>query len=469
MLKHLLLSGWFRIQPFLNYVVVAILIAPLVAASGNSTSAEQPQEGAKNATDESELNSEISEISTVSTPRSETISLVSKAAVDTAQKGVSKQVSLVSKTAGSQDFLSKQPHSVPSETATKPQLLQDESDLELKDYPTVSETMSADDPLASVELAPPIHKADSMSTTVPRNQHDLAQQLRTARIKIRSVTRSDGPLVKEMLTAELLPTTKSVPLTQKSQVISTTSPAIVQQNEVEASEQDSQEDPLGSPYHIPWKWIQKTQEVIGSQGNSQVRYYRSVPVISPDGRYAAYSRVQLEVNPEMYNSRVSSVLFIEDRQTKTLQVMTTTAPVNDPLLNSQASSTKEDTQGSIKVLVPVSWSKKGDRFLARKFEGMMNTSDLTDQAVIWDREKNTFHCVTPSQVAHTHEMAILLGWSKTHPDHVLFRAGDMGDEEWSLMTVASDGSTAIASEADQPVTFGQKIPDLWADPPVAYR
>ena len=43
MLKHLLLSGWFRVQPFLKYVLVVVLIAPLLGASGNSSSAKQSQ------------------------------------------------------------------------------------------------------------------------------------------------------------------------------------------------------------------------------------------------------------------------------------------------------------------------------------------------------------------------------------------------------------------------------------------
>ena len=41
MLKLLLLSGWFRLQPFVNYVVLVMLIAPLVAISGHSSSAKQ--------------------------------------------------------------------------------------------------------------------------------------------------------------------------------------------------------------------------------------------------------------------------------------------------------------------------------------------------------------------------------------------------------------------------------------------
>ncbi|MEL7243256.1 MAG: hypothetical protein AAGM40_13045 [Cyanobacteria bacterium J06573_2] len=43
MLKHLLLSGWFRVQPFLKYVLVVILIAPVVGASAHSSSAKQSE------------------------------------------------------------------------------------------------------------------------------------------------------------------------------------------------------------------------------------------------------------------------------------------------------------------------------------------------------------------------------------------------------------------------------------------
>jgi hypothetical protein len=466
MLKHLLISGWFRIQPFLNYVVVVILIAPLVAASSNSTSAQQSQEAAKIATNLAEWNSVKREASSGNKSALEEGLVVSKAAKHTEAEAVSSQVSLVSKTADSQDFLKEHAHSISSVATPQPQLLQDESDSG-EQHQTISEK-SVSDPLAAVELAPSLNKADSVSKTLLTSQHNLVQRLRTAKVQIQSVTRVDGSASQAVLT-EVLPTAKTVPSTRKSQQISATSSA-VEHNVEQAPQQDSQQDPIGSAYPIPWQWIQATQEAVSSRGKSEVHYYRSVPVISPDGRYAVYSRVQLVVYPEMYKSRVTSVLFVEDRQTNTLQVVSTTAPIQDPLLRSQApAESTQDTQGSIAVLVPVSWSKNGDRFLARKFEGMMNTSDLTDHAVIWDRHKNNVNCVTPSQERHPHDIAVLLGWSKTHPDHVLFRAGEMGEENWSLITVASDGTTAITTEADKPVTYGQKIPELWAGPPVASR
>jgi hypothetical protein len=195
-------------------------------------------------------------------------------------------------------------------------------------------------------------------------------------------------------------------------------------------------------------------------------------VVSPDGKYVVYSRVKLEVRPELYNSRVTSVLFIEDRQNKILRVMATTSTASDPLLKTQLSSPEQSqNSGTIGVLVPVSWSEKGDRFLARKFQAIFNTADATDYAVIWDRQKNNTNTVTPLQQEDEHEkIAILLGWSKSQPDHVLFRAGELGDENWPLVKVASDGKTVTTTtDADQPITFGDKVTELWADPQVASR
>ncbi len=237
-------------------------------------------------------------------------------------------------------------------------------------------------------------------------------------------------------------------------------------------EQAELSDPIGSPHPIPWKWIMATQEAIGSKGGSGVRYYRSVPVVSPDGKYVVYSRVRLEVKPEMYNSRVTSVLFVEERQTKKLRVIASTSVLSDPLLQTQVQSS-EATEGSgkIGVLVPVSWSEKGDRFLARKFEGIFNTADSTDRAVIWDRQNNQANTVSPAQAEDEHEkIAVLLGWSKSQPDHVLFRAGQLGDEEWPLVKVAIDGKTVNTNtDTDQPITFGQKLTDVWGGPQVASR
>ena len=101
----------------------------------------------------------------------------------------------------------------------------------------------------------------------------------------------------------------------------------------------------------------------------------------------------------------------------------------------------------------------------------MNTSDATDRAVIWDRQKNYTNTVSPTEGENDGEkIAILLGWSKTQPNSVLFRTGEIGSEEkWSLMAVTDDGTTVAAKAVDQPITFGEKAKEVWENPPVAYR
>ncbi|KAF3890903.1 hypothetical protein DA73_0400009685 [Tolypothrix bouteillei VB521301] len=318
--------------------------------------------------------------------------------------------------------------------------------------------------LTAVELAPSIIAQDSKSENLSKSELDLVQRLRAAKVQVLAAKNNDTTS-RHISVNEVLEATAVAPSIGKLKPA--TSVPVVEQPPEGAQ---SQQDPVGSPHPIPWQWIQSTQEAIGSKGASGVRYYRSVPVISPDGRYAAYSRVQVEVKPEMHNSRVSSVLFIEDRQTKKLRVVSSTSNLNDPLLKvSVTSTTESDTQGTIGVLVPVSWSEKGDRFLARQFEGYMNTSDVTDRAVIWDSNKGQSQSITPSQNEHKHEIAVLLGWSKVQPEQVLFRAGELGEETWPMVAVSYDGSTITANNTDEPVTFGEKVKGVWGDPPVAYR
>ena len=100
----------------------------------------------------------------------------------------------------------------------------------------------------------------------------------------------------------------------------------------------------------------------------------------------------------------------------------------------------------------------------------MNTSDVMDYAVVWHRDKNYTNTVGPAYQESDHEkISILLGWSKSQPNHALFRTGEMGDENWPLVTVADDGKTTSAADVDQPVTFGNQAVEVWAGPQVAYR
>jgi hypothetical protein len=439
MLKPLLLSGWFRAQPFLNYVVVVILIAPLLGASAHSFPVKS--EVAKLTSMTGDSDSVSKEIAVVGEPENAEI-------LKTDQS----------------NSLTEEFDSVPTQSTVvqEPQVLPADKihSFAQTDSSLSNSDLTIPDTLAAVELAP--------LTDVPISQLNLVQKLKAANIK--SLKGEENSLSREKHLTESLTATQVAPTHKESQPTTTEIPV----SEPRYESQAEQIDPIGSPHPIPWKWITATQEAIGSKGGSGVRHYRSVPVVSPDGKYAVYSRVQLEVKPEMYNSRVTSVLFVQDMHTKKLWVMASTTPVSDPLLKIKAvkgtSSEETNPNGQIGVLVPVSWSEKGDRFLARKFEGIFNTGDSTDSAIIWDRQKNHANTVAPANEEDEHEkIAVLLGWSKRQPDHVLFRAGELGDENWPLMQVANDGKTVPTTDEDQPITFGKRVTEIWAGPQVAYR
>ncbi|QLE54168.1 hypothetical protein [Nostoc sp. TCL26-01] len=430
MLKSFFLSGWFRTQPFINYVVVAIVIAPLVAASGHSSSAKQSPVIAKTAVESESSDSVSQEVAVVNQP--DLAGIVTASQTNSTAKAV--------ETIPQQNVVAQN---------TQISSADNLESLLAKEYSRSNSSKYHVDPLAAVELAPDLE--------IPRNQ----------KLKIADLpSQKDQEILRQVSQAYSLIATQVAPSLQETQPNSTPEVAGEQPN----SESAAQVDPIGSPHPIPWQWIVATQETIGARGMSGVRYYRSVPVISPDGKYAVYSRVQIEVKPDMYNSKVNSVLFVEDRETKKLRVMATTNVTSDPLLNKQAGIQEQsDGDGQIGVLVPVSWSEKSDRFLARKFEGVFNTGDSTDRAVIWDRQKNQTNTVAPASDDEHEKIAVLLGWSKNEPDHVLFRAGELGEEDWPLVKVAVDGKTVTTTNTDQPVTFGEKLTQVWAGPQVASR
>ena len=416
MLKPLLVSGWFRVKPFLKYIAIVIVISPFVGMSLHATLAKK---------------SEVANISAGNGKYQE--KLVESAAT----RKLNLQFAQVNSHTG-KISVGEGIHSLPKDLVI--------SGAERENSQAGNNVVS--------ETVPSVDVAQFLAQTSV-NQVNPSQKLEDAKVQpdLNSSV-SGNSESKELATSTVTPKNGEIPVSE-------------QPNESEMA----QTDPIGSPHPIPWQWIMATQEAVGGKGGSGVRYYRSIPVISPDGKYAIYSRVQMEVKPEMHNSRVNSVLFVEDRQTKRLRVMTSTSVVIDPLLNRQASlPVNPDSDGKIGVLVPVSWSEKGDRFLARKFVAIFNTADATDQAVIWNRQQNHLKVVNPEESHGDHEkIAILLGWSKKQPNSVLFRAGELGEENWPLLQVANDGKTVdISAEGDQPVTFGERG-SIWADPQVASR
>ncbi len=413
MLKPLLVSGWFRVKPFLKYIAIVIVISPLVGMSLHATLAKQL------------------EVANVS---SENHKFPTKLAKSAARK-LNLQFSQVNSHTG-KISVGEGIQSLPKDIVV--------SGAEREHSQVGNDVVK--------ETVPSVNVAQLLEQTSV-NQVNLIQKLRDATEEADLNSLESGNS-KELATSTVTPRKGEIPVSEPK-------------NEPEMA----QNDPIGSPHPIPWQWIMATQEAVGGKGGSGVRYYRSIPVVSPDGKYAIYSRVQMEVKPEMHNSRVNSVLFVEDKKTKQLRVMTSTSVVIDPLLNRQPSvSAEADNDGKIGVLVPVSWSEKGDRFLARKFVAIFNTADATDQAVIWNRQHDNLNVVSPAQSQDDHEkIAILLGWSKKQPNKVLFRAGELGEENWPLLQVANDGRTIdISAEGDQAVTFGERG-RIWSDPQVASR
>jgi hypothetical protein len=420
MLKSLLVLGWFRVKPYIKYIAISIVISPFVGMSLHGTLAKQSQVANTNLeNDKSDANGKIN--------------------LQFAQ--VNSQTGKISIGEGIQSLST---NKVITEAKTENHRVENN---------VVKETAPSVDVVEYQEQ-------------ISVNQVNLSQKLKNRKEEAEFNSLENQGSESEVLATST--TSTVIPGGNKFQPPETAEiPVIEEKNESEMT----QNDPIGSPHPIPWQWIMSTQEAIGGKGLSGVRYYRSLPVVSPDGKYAIYSRVQMEVKPEMHNSRVKSVLFMEDRQTKKLRVMTSTDKEIDPLLNKEASLSEEaDNDGKIGVLVPVSWSEKGDRFLARKFVAVFNTADATDQAVIWNRQQNNINVVNPVQSEDDHEkIAILLGWSKKQPNNVLFRAGELGEENWPLVQVANDGKTVdMSAEEDQPITFGESA-KIWADPQVASR
>lgn len=417
MLKSLLVLGWFRVKPFIKYIAITIVISTFVGMSLHGTLAKQSQVANTNSgNDKSDAQGKIN--------------------LQFAQ--VNSQTGKISIGEGIQS-------------------------LSTNKVITTAKTENQQTGNNPVKATVPSVGAVEAQKQVSINQLNLSQKLKNTKEETEFNSLENKGFESEVLaTSRVRSGENKLQLDETGEI-----PVTQEENESEMT----QDDPIGSPHPIPWKWIMATQEAIGGRGISGVRYYRSLPVISPDGKYGIYSRVQMEVRPEMHNSRVKSVLFMEDRETKKLRVMISTDKEIDPLLNKEVSLSEEaDNDGKIKVLVPVSWSEKGDRFLARKFVAIFNTADATDQAVIWDRQKNNINVVNPVQSEDDHEkIAILLGWSKNQPNNVLFRAGELGEENWPLVQVANDGQTVdMSAEEDQPITFGESA-KIWADPQVASR
>lgn len=194
-----------------------------------------------------------------------------------------------------------------------------------------------------------------------------------------------------------------------------------------------------------------------SVGSTRLHYYRSQSLMSPNGEFAAYSRIQMQVQPQYFQSQVSSVLFLENLKTGDLQAITPSSPLADnPFVQGEL-----PILGSISIVVPIAWSATGDQLLAREFESLFGSDLASDYAVMVNLRRKQVSTVAPAQIQYTN--AVLLGWSQTYPEQALFRITNIGDEYGQLCVVDASGET-IAIRDDRPVTFGQTVNSVWTGP-----
>lgn len=219
-------------------------------------------------------------------------------------------------------------------------------------------------------------------------------------------------------------------------------------------------DPIDSPFPVPWNWVLMTQTEAPA---ASLHTYRTSALLSPDGRYIAYSRLQMQVGDDISRSRVSSVLFVENLQTRELRTVSPTSPLSN---NPFAEQGESNLSGSIAIAIPVAWSETGDRLLCREFESRFAASHASDYAVVWEQFSGNVYTLAPSFVNYTN--AVLLGWSQQYPDRALFRCCNLGDPEAHYCAVDLQGQTHTA-ETDQPLTFGRVKTHLWAGPQVGSK
>ncbi len=226
---------------------------------------------------------------------------------------------------------------------------------------------------------------------------------------------------------------------------------------ISASSPDLVRDPLNSPFPLPWQWILDTQAAVSAGEHAGKEIYRSPSLYDPQGQFAAYCRVRLDLKAAMHQGRVTSTLFVENLQTGVLNTVIARSPLAPhPFQNKDI----VDAPGIISLIMPVSWSADGKKLLARQFEGFLGSSDISDYGVIWDSETEETLTLSPSSIVdYTH--AILLGWSDHHPEQILFQAGSVGEDNWQNWAVAVDGQTMSALD-DAGVVFGEMSSNIWS-------
>ncbi|WP_404784127.1 hypothetical protein [Altericista sp. CCNU0014] len=212
----------------------------------------------------------------------------------------------------------------------------------------------------------------------------------------------------------------------------------------------SRKDPLNSAYPIPWDSIWAHQHQASQAGQTVTKRYLSAALLSPDGQTKVHSEIQLHLNPEMTDSYISSQLVISDPRGTVLQSIPSTFHLGDGPVKETAA--RQD--GTLSILMPAAWSKDGQQLLARQFEAVFGSDVSSDYALVWNRRNQQARIVAPTPLSY--DTAVLLGWSHSNPDQILFETSTLGESKTTTLAVSHDGTT-IASPSDRPLPIGQRV------------
>lgn len=209
-------------------------------------------------------------------------------------------------------------------------------------------------------------------------------------------------------------------------------------------------DPLQSPFPLPWAWIEQGHQAAVRAKKPLLYRQQTNRYISPDGRYVAQATLHFKAAPQAFQQQLVSTLEIIDQHTGNRQRIDSRHQIPANFL-----AEVPNGQGLIAVLVPVGWSKTGNRLLVRQFMGIFASDLATDAAWIWQPERG--HVATVYPTAADYDFATLLGWSHRHPDQVLFQTQVMGEPQAMVWAVDTQGTTQVA-QGDRPAVYGTTLP-----------
>ncbi len=211
----------------------------------------------------------------------------------------------------------------------------------------------------------------------------------------------------------------------------------------------TEQDPLRSPYPIPWSPIWEHQAKASSSGQPITWHYTSPPLQSPDGQLQAISKIEVYLQPDFRESHILSQVWVKNQAGQTVETVLSSMHLGESRVSETAA---RHLPGTVSMLVPAAWSDDSQHLLLRQFEALFGSDIASDYGIVWDRSQGSTRTFAPEPI--NYDTATLLGWSRNHPDQVLFSTSIMGDSREQLLAVNFQGHT-VASPGDRPLIVQQ--------------